>query len=190
VPIGGQAQHVGGDLRPVSSRSTTGMFTVCPETLLIATPCGAIGIIERQDVAVGVRLSSGTTASWPLGLYRKITNPPMLPLVVSCASQWSATDPSRSRALHNEHGFPRSGLINGGGHRRGSAPGLRIRKRYGQRIPVVGENFRWPALRPRRVYQHERGLQPLPVAMCAIEPRGPDAGQGRIVVSVVVRPSA
>jgi hypothetical protein len=54
---------------PVSSRTTTGIFTACVETLLIATPVAVPAVLSKaRRYAVAFRLSIGTTASWPLGL--------------------------------------------------------------------------------------------------------------------------
>ena len=69
MPVGGQRNGIGRDLRTASSRTTTGIFTACAETLLMAMPVAVLLVLSNaMTYALALRLSSGTTASCPLGL--------------------------------------------------------------------------------------------------------------------------
>ena len=80
---------------PESSRITTGMLTGCvAEVDVVDGDAGgaAAGVVEGQQIGWALRLSIGTTASWPVGLYRKIANPRQL-----CDSIWRRSGHAEKR---------------------------------------------------------------------------------------------
>ncbi len=85
-PRGGKLIGMDGSGVPVLSRRVTAMFACAPERFASATPVVRPLVLSNTNTKLfGVRVSSGTEASWPNVFQRKISNPPMLPVAVNCA---------------------------------------------------------------------------------------------------------